>query len=284
MRYDHTRPTKHLPFRMVSDPAPEPARPPRVQARGVLVAVLMVSLVFVIAAARARMVWPQPPALPPFTTVTAFLRQPDDVIDRAIRAHKLLRGHPDRREVALTFDDGPHPVSTRQILSILRAHRVKATFFVVGSAVRRFPDVAREIVADGHSLGNHTEHHVGLRACETAKVYTEISQCNAAIAAATGEETRLFRPPGGTYDRRVAGIAAVMGYTLVQWTANPGDYRYPGTNMIAEHVIGRADNGAIVLLHDNALQTMQTLSAIIETLQADGYTFVTVDEMLERRR
>lgn len=285
MHYTHTRHGTHVPFRMVAEYVEDaaPPQPPRIQARGFILAAVMASLVLVIAAAQARIAAARPPAPPPARVAAEFLQRPAAEIDTDIRAHKLVRGNSERREIALTFDDGPHPVSTRAILRILRQYRVKGTFFLIGDGVQRFPDVVREIAAGGHAIGNHTAHHQRLSDRELAEVSAEINDCGAAIAAVTGETPRLFRPPGGRYNRRVAGAAVALGYTFTQWSANPGDYQHPGADAIANRVLASAGNGTIVLLHDNVSQTMQALPRIIETLQARGYAFVTVEEMLSNR-
>ncbi len=255
--------------------APAPAR-----SRIALLALVFVSLGLAVAAGqvhggllnfppRADAVSPAvDPALPPAANPEMPIR-------------KLLHGDRTRSEIALTFDDGPNPTTTPLLLTLLRIYRVRATFFLIGANVRRYPELARQMVADGHVIGNHTEHHARLLPLDTAQVQAEIAGCDLTLRH-VGVTPHLFRPPGGRYDRRVAGVAAALGYTLVQWTVNPGDYTRPGADAIAARVLDTTTNGDIILLHDSCEQTLTALPRILATLQQGGYSFITVDEMLRQ--
>lgn len=194
--------------------------------------------------------------------------------------HLRAEGHvvPSRR-IALTFDDGPHPGWTPRLLSVLKSLNIKATFFLVGKQAAKFPDLVRDIAAGGHDIGNHTYNHRKLTYISKAAQQHEISNCGEMIRDITGKAPHLFRPPGGHYNIQVGRMATALGYRVILWTDNSGDYSSPGVKVIERRVIGRARNGGIVLCHDGIEQTLEALPVIVNTLRKRGYHFVTVDEM-----
>lgn len=193
---------------------------------------------------------------------------------------KLFRGNPAIRTVALTFDDGPHPRFTPQLLALLARYHIKATFFVVGTQAERYPALVRAEAAAGHVIGNHTYHHKNLTRLSATQVMTEWLACNNVVHAATGTQPTLCRPPGGDYTDTVIGAAMACNLTTVLWTDDPSDYARPGTITIARRTLDTVDNGAIILLHDGVQQTLDALPHIIDNLQRRGFGFETVDEML----
>lgn len=199
--------------------------------------------------------------------------------DRAISYPVLVRGNRARKEIALTFDDGPHTFYTRRLLDILKHERVPATFFVVGKMVDRNPDLVRQEIEEGHEVANHTYDHLRLSGLPPATIESEIREGALAIARATGASTRLFRPPGGEYDNEVINVAKRLGCVMVLWTDDPGDFARPGASSIEERTLRFVSNGGILLLHDGIQQTLDILSDLIGRLKRLGYRFVTVSEM-----
>ena len=199
---------------------------------------------------------------------------------RGLRADEILRGDPRRREIALTIDDGPHPLYTPKLLQILKQNGVHATFFVVGEQAERYPNLIRAEVAGGHGVGNHTYDHVSLVKIPPEYVDTEIKACGDVLARITGRPPHLFRPPGGEYNRGVAEAVEAEGYTLVLYSDDPGDYADPGTGVIETRTLDTISNGGIILLHDGSAQTLLILPQIIQRLKARGFQFVTVDQLL----
>lgn len=195
------------------------------------------------------------------------------------RSGRLMRGNPARREIALTFDDGPHPDITPQLLEILRRENVPATFFVVGELAERHPDLILAEIADGHIVGNHTYDHVSLIKIPDPYVATEIEACGEVLQHITGQVPRFFRPPGGEFDPDVTRIARTLGYTMVLWTDDPGDYASPGSSVIERRTLADVNNGGILLLHDGISQTIQILPDLIHTLKGRGFRFITVAQM-----
>jgi len=178
-----------------------------------------------------------------------------------------------RAPVYLTFDDGPDPAVCGQILAILRAERVPATFFVVGQRVLRYPDVARRMVGDGHTIGNHSWDHARLSAQGYGTVLSEITRTQEAVTRVTGVRPALFRPPYGATNPRVAAAAGATGLRTVTWTVDPRDWAQPGPGVITARVVGGTRPGAIVLLHCLHPQTAVALPQIIRVLRARGYQF-----------
>ncbi len=203
---------------------------------------------------------------------------------RGIRTEKILRGDPSRREIALTIDDGPHPVYTPRLLQILAQNGVPATFFVVGEQAERYPELIRAEVAAGNSVGNHTYDHVSLIKIPPEYIDTEIEACGEVIKRITGKSPHLFRPPGGEYNRAVSEAAEALGYKMILYSDDPGDYAEPGTQVIETRTLDTISDGGIILLHDGSAQTLTILPQIIQRLKARGFRFVTVDEMLKSDR
>lgn len=198
---------------------------------------------------------------------------------KGYRYLKLSRGSKRSPNVALTFDDGPHPDFTPKLLDILKRHNVKATFFVVGKLAEQHPDLIRAESLAGHEVGNHTYHHANLTKIPVNEIAVEWQACQDVVKAATGETMRFCRPPGGDYDKDVILAATRLGLITVLWTDDPGDYANPGEKVIKSRVLRWVGNGAIILLHDGVQQTMDVLPQIIEMLQAKGMHFQTVSEM-----
>lgn len=213
--------------------------------------------------------------------VLVLMAQDQAELERGLRYHKLIRGNATKKQIALTFDDGPHPRFTPQLLALLKKYDVKATFFVVGEQAEKYPDLIKAEVAAGHNVGNHTYHHVNLKKIPLEYVATEMKACGQVLKKITGTSPHLFRPPGGDYDHDVAKISEALGYTMVLWTDDPGDYAKPGDKVIEERLLARVSNGGIVLIHDGIQQTIDILPQFITYLKAQGYEFVTIDEMLK---
>ena len=194
---------------------------------------------------------------------------------------KLMRGDPEDKKIALTFDDGPHPKFTPQILAVLKKYHIKATFFVVGRLAEQYPDLIKSEAAAGNLVGNHTYDHVMLTKLTAENVQLEWQTCSNVLKSIIGKPTHFCRPPGGDYNHTVITAAMKQRLTTVLWTDDPGDYASPGDSVILDRTLGRVENGGIILLHDGVQQTIDVLPQIIQTLQKRGYKFVRVDEMVQ---
>ena len=192
---------------------------------------------------------------------------------------KLARGNTALQQVTLTFDDGPHPQYTPQLLAILQQENVKASFFVVGEMALQYPDLVKAEIAAGHTVCDHTFHHVNLTQLPVESMLTEWKANQDAVQSLTGQPVHYCRPPGGNYNNNVMDAAASLGMITVLWTDNPGDYLRPSVSVIEQRVLENASNGGIILLHDGVQQTVDALPSIIRKLKERGYQFVTLDQM-----
>jgi peptidoglycan/xylan/chitin deacetylase (PgdA/CDA1 family) len=196
----------------------------------------------------------------------------------AMFAPILCRGSGARPEVALTFDDGPHPDSTRRVLAALAAADARATFFVLGEKARQHAEILREIVAAGHTLGVHGDDHDRVLACKHPDaIVADLERALRAIEAATGRRPTLFRPPIGHVSPRTARAARRLGLTLVGWSTRSRDGRASTTAQQAtRRVIAGLRPGAIILMHDAAEHDDRTpvapaaLPAILEEIARRG--------------
>lgn len=196
---------------------------------------------------------------------------------------KILRARPahfDRKMIAITFDDGPDPQCTPQVLDALAKYHAHATFFVVGKEIPGREALLQRMIAEGHVVGNHTYTHPSNPPAVRAK--TELSRTETLIARVTGHEATCFRPPYGRVDTALVAQAIRHGYGIFLWTVDPGDSQGSGTRAIVHSVLHAPQNGDIVILHDgnNHLASVAAVPSILKTLSADGWQFVTLPEMM----
>lgn len=194
--------------------------------------------------------------------------------------------HTQQKIVALTFDDGPHPVFTPQLLDILYKYHVPATFFMIGSSIRKYPDIVKQVIAQGHSIGNHTyTHPLNMAVYSKGQIVKEINNCEAMIKQFSGGRTFIFRPPRGRFNQKVVEIVQAKKYQMVLWSACGYKGRVDTPKLMAERVIGKIHPGAIILLHDGTFASrwkdIRATPIIIEALLKKGYRFVTVPQLLE---
>ncbi|MEV1330243.1 polysaccharide deacetylase family protein [Micromonospora costi] len=173
--------------------------------------------------------------------------------------------------VALTFDDGPDPQYTPQVLAALREYGVRATFCVVGEMAQSHPDLIQAIVADGHTICNHSwNHDVTLGKRSTATIRADLLRTNEAIRAAAPDAPIVwYRQPGGAWTYPVVSVAHGLGMTPLHWDVDPADWEAPGAAKIASTVLGGVEPGSIVLMHDaggNRQGTVDALYRILPTL------------------
>lgn len=196
--------------------------------------------------------------------------------------------HGDRKvpKVALTFDDGPNEPFTGQILDVLEARGVKATFFLVGENVRRFPDTVRREAALGMEVGNHTMHHANLVGRPGSAIFREIVEAQEAIEKTCGEQPVWFRPPHGFRDPRLFRQTRRLHLAVAEWSVMPKDWTVPGMPAIVQRVLNAVKPGDIILLHDGVnasegdrSETVMALPYILDGLQARGLKPVTLSEL-----
>lgn len=183
----------------------------------------------------------------------------------------------ERKKIALTFDDGPHPVYTQQMLNLLKERQVPATFFLLGQNVEEYGDLVKEIADEGHLIGNHTYHHVQITTLSTEQAYEEIDETSRLIEELTGQGTEYVRPPFGTWNE---GLEAELDLIPVMWTIDTLDWTTGNVDWIVNQVVKNAEENDIILMHDSYRSTVQAVDRIITLLEADGFEFVTVDQVI----
>lgn len=190
----------------------------------------------------------------------------------------------DQPKIALTFDAAWGNEDTAQILSILKKHNIHVTFFMTGGWVESYPDDVKAILADGHDLGNHSENHKNMSQLGTDEMRTELSTVHDKVKSLTGYEMFLFRPPYGDYSNEVIQTAASLGYYSIQWDVDSLDWKDYGVSAIIDTVTTHSHlgNGSIILCHNGAKYTAKALDELITTLQAQGYEFVRVSDLIYR--
>ena len=184
---------------------------------------------------------------------------------------------PEKKKIALTFDDGPHPVYTEQVLEVLETEGASATFFILGQNVEGHEDLVKEIDARGHLIGNHTFHHVQITSLPPDQAYDEIQQTSDLIRELTGKGTEYVRPPFGTWNE---GLEDRLDLIPVMWTIDTLDWTTENVDEIVRRVTEHAEENDIILMHDGYESTVAALERFIPLLEADGFEFVTVDQVI----
>ncbi len=198
--------------------------------------------------------------------------------------YPLFNGNTHLPEIALSFDDGPNPYYTPQILAILQRYGVKATFFDVGYLVEDYPNIVRQEYKQGNIIANHSWSHPQLTLLSAPAMLSQITSASNAIKAAIGTRPTFFRPPYGTMNRTVLAQARYAGETTVLWSDTGEDWKLPGVGYIVSKILRLARDGAIILMHDgggNRAQTVAALPIIITALKNRGFHFVTIQQIVE---
>lgn len=195
-----------------------------------------------------------------------------------------------KRIVALTFDDGPSPAWTPKILEELKKADVKATFFMVGHHVQKYPDIARRVAREGHGIGNHGYAHSVILYYTPVEIEGEIKYTEHVIRETTGKTTTMFRPPKAWLRNSTKEKIRSMGYEVVLWSLNSKDWVGFPHRYIVRYLAARVRSGDIFLFHDSGnifareggdrSQTVQAVTLLIKTLKEKGFSFVTLEDLL----
>jgi peptidoglycan/xylan/chitin deacetylase (PgdA/CDA1 family) len=181
--------------------------------------------------------------------------------------------------VALSFDDGPDPTFTPQVLQILANAGIKATFCVIGRDVRRFPDVLRQVAQQGHTICNHTDSHPRLDRLSPDQVEAQLAPVSQLIRDTVGVTPAFVRAPWGNVNGDTVAVAHKLGLRVLGWSVDPSDYLRSPPDRLVARVVGAVKPGSVVIMHDGGegqdrSQTVAALPVIIEQLRAQGYSFV----------
>jgi peptidoglycan-N-acetylglucosamine deacetylase len=183
--------------------------------------------------------------------------------------------------IALTFDDGPSAKLTPKLLDLLGAHHIKATFFVIGQNVADHPEIVARAAREGHEIGNHSWSHPAFAKMSDEAVRRELQKTDDAIQSATGNRPTLMRPPYGSIaPRQKKWINEEFGYKIVMWDVDPFDWKRPGPIAVTNRIVRNTRAGSIVLSHDIHPGTIEAMPAAIDHLEAKGFKFVTVSELI----
>lgn len=183
----------------------------------------------------------------------------------------------EKKRIALTFDDGPHPSYTEQLLDGLKERGVHASFFVTGEHAALHPDVIRRMKEEGHLIGNHTYSHMQLRKGNRREYKEELIKTNAVLKEITGEDVLYVRPPYGSWDK---SFEEELNMFPVLWTIDPLDWCSGNVSCITERVVKEAGENEIILMHDYYDTSVTAALKIVDELLEEGYEFVTVEEIL----
>lgn len=197
----------------------------------------------------------------------------------------LWRGDNTSKNIALSFDDGPHPEYTPQLLAVLDRYQIPATFFWLGICVNRFPQVAKLVCDRHHWIGLHGYNHHNFPLLSATQLRDSLQQTQAAIFNACNlspAQVRDVRPPNGTFTPKTLELLHQWNYRPVMWTVVPEDWVRPGVNTVVERVLKQVKNGSIIVLHDGYFggqDVAHTVDILIPRLLEQGYNFVTIDAM-----
>src|SRR5699024_4069558 len=181
------------------------------------------------------------------------------------------------KRVAITFDDGPHPVYTPRLLDGLKERNVKAMFFLIGENIVGREHIVRRMAEEGHIIGNHTFHHVQLKCLNEEVACQEITSTNELIESIINKPIEFIRPPFGACSSKKS--CPVELFTIL-WNIDPLDWKDQNADLIVQRVLSEVKDGSVILLHDVYDTSVEAALRIIDALQAEGYEFVTADQFI----
>jgi len=202
---------------------------------------------------------------------------------------RLFHKNPASKDaMALTFDDGPCPTATPDILDLLKEQGIPATFFMIGERVRRYPDLARRVFREGHQIANHSDRHVALRSLVPSVCLKEADKAERTFRSVVGVAPRFYRPPKGLIDRCVVQALSERGYSVATWSRMPGDYFRWHTAAWITRGLAQVRPGDIVVLHDglglrpepDRTRTLSILPGFIGAMKKQGTRFVSIADLL----
>lgn len=197
----------------------------------------------------------------------------------------LWTGNENLPEIALTFDDGPHPVHTPQLLKVLEQYQIKATFFWLGVYVEKFPEIAREVYRQGHAIGLHGYEHISFPTLNPIQLKESLEKTQEAITKAceiNGKLIKNVRPPNGLVMPQTINLLKQWDYRIIMWSVVPEDWVKPGVSLVTNRVLEQTSNGSIIVLHDGyhgGEDVAASVAEILPKLLDKGYKFITIDSI-----
>lgn len=189
----------------------------------------------------------------------------------------------DKKEIALTFDAAWGDDDTDEIISVLKENDAKASFFMVGGFIKRFPESVKKFADNGHEILNHSDTHAHMASLTAEQIKEELDGCEKKISDTAGTSVKLFRPPYGEYNDNVVKSAKSAGYTAIQWDVDSLDWKDLSADEIHRRVVSKTKNGSIILFHNGAKNTPDALKTILPELKKQGFKFVTVSELIYKK-
>uniref|UniRef100_UPI0025500D73 polysaccharide deacetylase family protein n=1 Tax=Lactococcus garvieae TaxID=1363 RepID=UPI0025500D73 len=211
-------------------------------------------------------------------TKTNLMQQIHIVEDRIRKIKSEQNKYKDKKIIALTFDDGPNPLTTPILLQTLKQEKVPVTFFALGEQAEKYPDIIKKEAEYGHEVGSHTWDHKDLVTLSSKDQKREIQRASQFINKITGKDVKLFRPPYGSYNKDILNS---VNLTAINWSIDTNDWRYTTSEPVISNAIDAAHDGAIILLHDIHPWSVNAVPQIIKELKQKGYNFVTVSTLLD---
>ena len=214
------------------------------------------------------------------TGISFLMEHRDDLTDTAKSITCMINKEEtvdSPKKIALTFDDGPHPYYTQQLLDGLKERDAKASFFVMGKQAEACPELILRMQTEGHLIGNHTYSHLQLGKENRETFKAELIKTNELLRGITGEEPQYVRPPYGSWDK---SFESELTMIPVLWTIDPMDWCSSDVGGIVQRVTKKAEENAVILMHDEYKSSVTAALQIVDILQKQGYEFVTVDEIL----
>lgn len=182
-----------------------------------------------------------------------------------------------KKKIALTFDDGPHPEYTPMLLDGLKERNVSAAFFLMGKNAEKYPEIVERMYKEGHTIGNHSYSHVQLSEMEELEACKEMTKANEVIKNIIGKTSDYIRPPFGAWSHNLDCITNMI---VVLWDVDPLDWKCQNTDLVVKRVVSNVEEDDIILLHDSYETTVEATFQIIDTLEKEGYEFVSLDEII----
>jgi len=215
----------------------------------------------------------------PHVEKEAVLKTPAPPKEQSITFNSV---HVDGPYIAMTFDDGPSATLTPKLLDLLAAHHMKATFFVIGENVAEHPEIVARAAREGHEIASHSWSHPNLAKMSQESVRSQLQRTDDAIKSATGKSPTLLRPPYGSItEREKRWIHDEFGYDIILWDVDPLDWKRPGPAVVRNRILKETRPGSIVLSHDIHPGTIEAMPSTFDELEAKGFKFVTVSELID---
>lgn len=199
----------------------------------------------------------------------------------------ITSGSKENKIIAISFDDGPHPKYTTQILDLLKEYDIKATFFVLGKHAELYPEIIKRQILEGHEIGNHSYSHVNMKKVSNKVIKEEYQKTQEIIYSISNTKPKIFRPPYGNYNNEIIKIVTNDDSSVILWTyyQDSKDWSNPGIDAIINTTLSKIQNGDIILFHDYVYKpeshTVEALKTILPQLIDEGYKFVTISELID---